>query len=742
MSFNNSDSQDSYIIDDPVDTKDEDRLERYPIAERIVKTIVSRKDKSSFVLGIYGAWGEGKSTVLNFVDNIFDREYKSSVCCIKFNPWYFRDEDQLLSNFFELLADKLDGGIILNRERMGKYSKDYLAKLIPPTTLKLVGVDLGEMFNRWGGLLSDVSLDERKKNLEQFLEGEKKKIVIIIDDVDRLDKNEIQTVLKLVKLLANFKHTTYILAFDDNVVAAAIGDSYSGNKDLGKDLGKGFLEKIVQVPIPLPKLSRDSLKSFCFEKVKQVLESLDISLTEDEWVRFKENFESGLSIRVQTIRMVKRYINTLIFSLPLIKNEVNTVDFLLLEGMRVFYPPLYSDISDKPSEYLNLNSSDLRNDPQYRKIKLDSLTENWHKLTNGEISAKNLLFCLFPEISNIFRGEERIDWIIARESVREQKLVIKQRVCTEEYFGRFFEYKIPNYDISDLEIDELFKQIAVSGSNYSQVITKFFKQDKADAFVLKVTNRLKDLSPVVAQELAITLSKLDSHLFSGKQPKSIRFQFVFSLPRHLQDLVYKLVGRVSELKQRFILLEKIINEGELYPFVINFFEYAISDEHQWVSSEQEEILGKVIAKRIIHHFEKASIFEHNENICSLITILIRFGIKEENHKLFKAEINRNAGNVLTLLSCFYFLRNRDYNFSELIQLVNIEIVYNAIPENLKESVSSTDIVEKQNLPYNSFLKWFRQTYSDQNLTIAAIKFSEASFSKVWDNPEDTEYNNL
>jgi hypothetical protein len=56
--------------------------------------------------------------------------------------------------------------------------------------------------------------------------------------------------------------------------------------------------------------------------------------------------------------------------------------------------------------------------------------------------------------------------------------------------------------------------------------------------------------------------------------------------------------------------------------------------------------------------------------------------------------------------------------------------------------SSTDIVEKQNLPYNSFLKWFRQTYSDQNLTIAAIKFSEASFSKVWDNPEDTEYNNL
>ena len=89
MPSNNLDRQDSYIIDEPVNTKDEDRLERYPIAARIVKTIVSRKDPSSFVLGIYGAWGEGKSTVLNFVDNIFDKEYKNSVCCIKFNPWYF-----------------------------------------------------------------------------------------------------------------------------------------------------------------------------------------------------------------------------------------------------------------------------------------------------------------------------------------------------------------------------------------------------------------------------------------------------------------------------------------------------------------------------------------------------------------------------------------------------------------------------------------------------------------------------
>ncbi len=68
MHSNNLDNQNSYIIDEPIKTKDEDQLNRYPIAQRIVKTIAVRNDPSSLVIGLYGEWGEGKSTVLNFVD--------------------------------------------------------------------------------------------------------------------------------------------------------------------------------------------------------------------------------------------------------------------------------------------------------------------------------------------------------------------------------------------------------------------------------------------------------------------------------------------------------------------------------------------------------------------------------------------------------------------------------------------------------------------------------------------------
>jgi hypothetical protein len=160
------------------------------------------------------------------------------------------------------------------------------------------------------------------------------------------------------------------------------------------------------------------------------------------------------------------------------------------------------------------------------------------------------------------------------------------------------------------------------------------------------------------------------------------------------------------MEQRFRLLEEIIKEAELFPFAVNFFAYVMSDEQKCISPEQNTVLGKIIANRILHYFEKISIFQC-DNLRPLIEILIEFGGKEENHKLFKREIKINAGNALILLSCFYSMRNLGYNFSQLTQIVDIEVVYNAIPENLKEPLSSQKILEGKK-HYNYFLEWYRQ----------------------------------
>ena len=714
MNSDNSNTQKSYITDDPVRAKKDDELERYTFAERVVKTIVTRKDPSSLVVGIYGAWGEGKSTVLNFINNVFDEEHKDSIHCIRFNPWYFSNEEQLLTSFFELLASELDGGILSNKERIGVWLKDYLAALIPPKALKvsapfkLLTVDPGYVLNSWGEKLSEVSLDKRKEDLDKFLENEKKKIVVMIDDVDRLDKDEIQTVLKLVKLLANFKHTAYILAFDEEMVASAIGGKYGGDKESGK----GFLEKIVQVPIHLPKVSRDSLERFCFQEVKQTIESLDLNLNDDEWLRFTENFESGLRLRVQTIRMVKRYINALVFALPLVRDEVNIVDFLLLEGMRIFYPQLYSDLRDNPSDYLkdHLKEAGFGSDPKFKEGLVDILNKKLNEFANDEIAAKQLLICLFPNICSLYSYSKGTSWdsLSAREITREGKLIVKKRVCSEEYFLRFFEYKVPDGDISDLEIDDFIERVGISDSKSSVIMANFVNQGKAFTFLLKISNRLKDLAPTIAQEIALSLAKLGLTPMLAIHQKPIRFIHAHSLPCEFQRLIYDLIETTTDLGERFTFLQKVIVEAELLPFATNFFKdiskyNILSDEEKWISSEQTQKLGKIIADRILQHFDEKSIFDCDKVLHLLIHILFHFGVKEENHKFFKRQINGNSGNAILLIISVSELPLIEYN--DICQLVNIDFLYNEF--NKINDLSQYKSLEQSHVR-NNFLAWYKQ----------------------------------
>ena len=65
----------SYASDAPIKTRSEDRFKRYPFAKRIAETVIARPDPSSIVVGIYGAWGEGKTSVLNFIDSDFPAGY-------------------------------------------------------------------------------------------------------------------------------------------------------------------------------------------------------------------------------------------------------------------------------------------------------------------------------------------------------------------------------------------------------------------------------------------------------------------------------------------------------------------------------------------------------------------------------------------------------------------------------------------------------------------------------------------
>jgi len=149
----------SFISDDPEVEKD--YFKRKPFAQQISNIIVSRREPSSIVVGIYGKWGEGKTTVLNFIENELTRH--ENIICIRYNPWYYSDEVMLLQDFFNVLAENLEK--VTSSSNLKKQVKKYGKYISQLATSKSTTINLGPL--QFNPLSSDPFLDltESKKKI-------------------------------------------------------------------------------------------------------------------------------------------------------------------------------------------------------------------------------------------------------------------------------------------------------------------------------------------------------------------------------------------------------------------------------------------------------------------------------------------------------------------------------------------------------------------------------------------------
>src|SRR5690606_27643657 len=108
----------NFSSDNPIFRSTDDRFQRYGFSRQIANTIISRRSQDCITIGIYGAWGEGKTSVLNFIDQELQQD--ENVLTVKFNPWRYQDENTLLLQFFNLLAQTLDARLKTKKEKLGE----------------------------------------------------------------------------------------------------------------------------------------------------------------------------------------------------------------------------------------------------------------------------------------------------------------------------------------------------------------------------------------------------------------------------------------------------------------------------------------------------------------------------------------------------------------------------------------------------------------------------------------------
>lgn len=625
-------SSEVYVSDAPVTDHKNDRFRRWAFAKRVAETIASRKDPSSLVVAIYGAWGDGKTSVLNFISQ--ELGTRSDFLIVKFNPWRFGDESALLRHFFGELARVVGASLTGKREEIGAALEKY------GKFLDLAWSGVGKAASTAGSLMSSVDLEEQKRKVAEILERHGKRVAVLMDDIDRLEKNKVQALFRLLKLSADFDYTAYVLAFDAEMVASAIGERFTGEESKRAQAGRSFLEKIVQVPLNLPAIPEEELRRYCFEAVDEALKLAEISVDDAEVRRFVLQFQEAIQVRLKTPRMAKRYGNALAFALAINKGEVNTVDMMLVEALRIFYPDAFETIRQNRDILLGDKTHMDKEFPKRAEGVLALATRN---LDAEEATAlRGLLEHLFPRA-----GEQRY-------SGHADQFAEHQRVASDKYFDRYFTYSVPAADISDRAIaDFIMSAQEFPAEQSAELFRELISPSNAGAVIDKLRAAAKKLSPAAAERIALAVS-----LGAEVLPRtlSVFYDQPFDQAAILE---HNLLERIEKSKRLSVAVE-ILEKANPIGFAVQALKWFHSSdetpEPEWLfTRDQIEQLKKTFANRIKDYFRAnglGAIESGEQQFASLLLIWASHGAPGEAKTFVIDGLSKRKELAVPLLKAF------------------------------------------------------------------------------------------
>lgn len=270
---------------------------------------------------------------------------------IPFSPWLVSTRAELafalLSDMAKQLGDRLGADV---RAAFG----DLLNRLSEISPLAAAGVDLathgigGSILRAFGQSAAKVgkrlttgpTLDELRNRLKDVLNKlEHQRILVVIDDVDRLTPSEALEMVSFVKSLGDLPNVVYLLSYDDEKLASLIGSAVDVD-------GHSFLEKIVQYSVHLPLIDSDDL----VRALTADLGKLVGDLSDADQRRLSYAWFNVLRQYMRTPRDIRRFVNSVAFARSGLADYTDAVDLVLLEALRLYEPALYEYVREHLSD--------------------------------------------------------------------------------------------------------------------------------------------------------------------------------------------------------------------------------------------------------------------------------------------------------------------------------------------------------------------------------------------------------
>lgn len=527
-----------------LDPKD-DLFGHAPFAKSLADSISGYPGSDGLVLALYGPWGSGKSTVLGYVSHYIEQlPEENRPVVVPFNPWWFSGQENLARAFLGQLQAVLPS-------RNEKFKK--LGDLLGDFAEGVGGlIDLSGMTGGAAGKLGKLigMLTKRKprdvpalkSEISKILRDAKKRVVVVIDDIDRLTPDETRQLFTVIKALADFPNVVYLLAFDRDVAAQAI-EQQSGLP------GERYLEKIIQVPFELPPIDREALRSALFKRLDQVLgDTPDGLFDQSYWMNV---FYDGIDPLIQVPRDVVRFTNTLSVTYPAVRGEVNPVDFIALEAVRVFLPDLYGVVRANTERFSGHSRDDRyegdRNAAQtFRQGWVNQVPESLRASTQA------LLERIFPKISQMEYGSEWLnEW---RRNLR---------ACHPDALPIYFRLTVPLWAVRRNEMMALLS-LAASPTDFGDALVRAKAEKRPDGLSKAgaLLERLMDHveKDILDDHIPLVIQSLFNIGDSLIDPADERGAFDFGNVSRASRPIYHLLKRLP-VSQRADVLDAAIKAG-------------------------------------------------------------------------------------------------------------------------------------------------------------------------------------
>lgn len=333
------------VSDDPISNSEQDQVNFSPIVGKLTAILLNDKHPKSISIGLIGPWGNGKSSVIQLVKNNIDTSKqfkKNEIISIHFLPYLNHNESEIINEFFTLLSNQLApyNGMLSNQ------IVDYSEKITDLYQNKNLKSFLENHITNF----AQSSACELYENINTMLGETDKKIIVFIDDLDRLNQKEILQTLKLIRNTANFTNTFFVLAMDKQYVIKRLTAK-------GNILDTKFVDKFFQLEIYLPEIENSLLKQFF---ISEMLRPFSPAPADLELRLNTALMEPNLLFEdyIKNFRDVKRVVNQIKYDISLFNEDfsyLNLKDFINFIFFKLKFPEIVKQLNDSRGDFLTVD---------------------------------------------------------------------------------------------------------------------------------------------------------------------------------------------------------------------------------------------------------------------------------------------------------------------------------------------------------------------------------------------------